>query len=107
MQRQMLTYWIQGRVVISVVRIVTGPSKPDFGNGESLVNGSYELQVNRSAAGNTASPIMRFGQRSATRISSALRPDCNAPVMFIRNGGFHKTPKSRPFSLDRKITTLD
>src|SRR5882724_8923304 len=90
--------------MISDVSSFTGPSKPDFGSSESLVNGSYELQVNCSAAGNAASPIMRFGQRSATRISSLFWPLFNAPVTFARNGGFHRMPRSWPLSLTRAIT---
>lgn len=55
--------------MLTVVMVI-GPSKPDFGRGASFLNGSNELQVNRFAAGNAASSIMRFGQKFTTRTSS-------------------------------------
>lgn len=62
----------------------TGPTRPEGSNGESVVYLRMLVGVYVRAAGGCASPMIRFGQRLVTTISSVLRPGKRSAVMSSR-----------------------
>jgi hypothetical protein len=79
--------------------IVTGPNSPDGMSWVSLVSLRMLVRVRRCSGGKASSPMIRFGQKLTTSISSWLVPDLTAPLMSARNGGDQTMPQDRPLTL--------
>ena len=64
----------------------------------SLVSLRMLVRVRRWSGGKAASPMMRFGQKFTTSISSWFAPGFTASLMSTRNGGDQVTPQDWPLT---------